>query len=151
MWQKSSHTCLLSFPVPEDTQDRGLIMSLVLFGWNAVRYRREQGWVRAAVTLGSLSAGCELHILCSVSWMQKQTGARTTCHWLLCSPGDPKIQSRYVIKSGNSERVLQLSQLVQCSMKVNGICFIPIPLSWRISPLNWNMELLKFMKNSCFD
>lgn len=29
--------------------------------------RGEQGWVRAAVTLGSLSAGGEPHIPCSVS------------------------------------------------------------------------------------
>lgn len=44
--------------------------------------RAGQGWVRAAVTLGSLSAGCEPHILCSVSWMQRESRAHTSCHWL---------------------------------------------------------------------
>lgn len=39
---------------------------------------RQQGWATAAVTLGSLSAGCEPHILGSVSRMQRKTRACKT-------------------------------------------------------------------------
>lgn len=47
-----------------------------------VQIEAKQGWVRAAVTLGSLSAGCEPHILCSVSWMQRKTEAHASCRRL---------------------------------------------------------------------
>lgn len=62
--------------------------------------------MRAAVNLGSLSACVEIYTLSSVSSAQREEGtgteACTTCHCLLCSPGDPKIHSGDLIKSENS-------------------------------------------------